>query len=283
MNLRRTSASPWTYIESWLGGRRIKEQFDEVQTYVMFIGQPRSGTSLLGSILNAHPDICVAQELNALRYLGRGYNREQLFWLLLRRDSDFARSGRNWTGYNYSVEGQWQGRTRQLRVIGDKKAGKSSDQLRRRPGLLDKLIRTVRVPLRIIHVVRDPFNVITTVHRKVGITLEKSAENYFRRCEINWQLMQRHGHMIQTFRLEDLIVSPRQHLDELCRFLDVEAPRDYIDACVSLLFEKPRQSKSDCDWPPSLIAHVSRRIEDFPFLAGYAYETAYGALRRAAA
>jgi hypothetical protein len=113
--------------------------------------------------------------------------------------------------------------------------------------------------------------------------LEKSAENYFRRCETNWQLMQRRGHIIQTFRLEDLIVSPRQHLSELCRFLDVEAPRDYIDACVSLLFNKPRQSKNDCDWPPSLIAQVSQRMRDFPFLAGYGYETAYGAPRRAAA
>ncbi|MFP6611228.1 MAG: hypothetical protein VB835_02870, partial [Pirellulales bacterium] len=70
--MRRSSAFPWTYIESRIAGSRGRYLFDQLKTYVMFIGQPRSGTSLLGSILNAHRRMCVAQELNALRYVRRG-------------------------------------------------------------------------------------------------------------------------------------------------------------------------------------------------------------------
>jgi hypothetical protein len=270
-------------MESWLGGQRSQELFQDVRTYLMFIGQPRSGTSLLGSLLNAHPNMCVAQELNALRYVNRGYDRRQLFWLLLKRDETFAKSGRMWTGYSYAVPTQWQGRFAELQVIGDKKAGLSTDQFGKKPQLFETLSRKVGVPVRIIHVVRDPFNVITTMHRRKRISLEESADIYFRRCETNWQLMQQHGPAIKTLHLEDLIVSPEQQFEELCGFLGVDAPQDYIDDCAALLFSKPRQSKTDCDWPSSLAGAVSRRAEQFPFLNGYQYGKDHDASRKLAA
>ena len=121
--MRRSSAYPWTYVESLVAGRASDSIFADVRTYLMFIGQPRSGTSLLGSLLNAHPYALVGHELNALRYVRRGYTRRQLFWLLLMKDREFARRGRNWTGYDYAVSGQWQGRFEKLLVIGDKKGG----------------------------------------------------------------------------------------------------------------------------------------------------------------
>ena len=127
------------------------------------------------------------------------------------------------------------------------------------------------------------FNVITTTHRKMKITLQKSVTMYFRRCEANWELMQRYGHMIKTLRLEDLIASPEQHLSDLCRLLELATPRDYVAACSRLLFHKPRQSKSECEWPDSLTSRVSQRITEFPFLKGHQYKTVHGKPRCSAA
>ena len=38
----------------------------QLRSFCLFIGYPRSGHSLLGSLLDAHPDIAIAHEVNAL-------------------------------------------------------------------------------------------------------------------------------------------------------------------------------------------------------------------------
>ena len=270
----RSSAFPWTYVEAHFAGRRAEHLFQNVQAYVMFIGQPRSGTSLLGSILNAHRNMCVAQELNALKYVSRGYDRRQLFWLLLKRDGSFAHTGRRWTGYDYVVPNQWQGHVEELQVVGDKKAGLSTDQIGRDPKLLDRLAQIVQVPIRLVHVVRDPMNVIATVHRRRKISLHRSTEIYFRRCETNWQVMREYGDDVQTLRLEDLIATPHEYLINLCQFLGVTPSTDYITDCAGILFSRPRQSKAAVEWPKTLVERIQEEAQRYPFLSSYSIDAA---------
>ncbi len=42
--------------------------FRSVETYCMFIGNPKSGHSLVGFLLNAHNNAVISHELNALAY-----------------------------------------------------------------------------------------------------------------------------------------------------------------------------------------------------------------------
>ncbi len=268
--MRRSSAFPWTYLESLISGVRAAHKFAQVRTYAMFIGQPRSGTSLVGSLLNAHRNVWIAQELNALRYIRRGYGRTQLYWLLQMKDREFNENGRAWTGYDYTVPGQWQGKCEQLLVIGDKKAGLSSEQLGEQPELLIRLRQIVRVPIRMFHIVRDPMNVITTIHRKRShTTLEQAADMYFGRCRTNWRLMQEYPDEVLTTHLEDLIAQPKRHLRQMCEFLAVDAPQDYLEACRTVLFAKPKQTKTQVPWSDSLTASVRERCDTFPFLQRY--------------
>lgn len=268
--MRRSSAYPWTYLESMVAGHRSRNMFSDIARYVMFIGQPRSGTSLVGSLLNAHPHMWIAQELNALRYVSRGYGRSQLYWLLYMKDREFGQRGRTWTGYDYAVPGQWQGRFEKLLVIGDKKAGLSSEQLGREPELLVRLQHLVMVPIRMFHIVRNPFNVITTIHRKrKRTTLRKAADMFFARCATNWTLMQQHPEMVLTVKLEELIAQPKHHLQQMCQFVALSADDAYLQACAAVLFSKPRQSQSAVRWDPSLVDCVQARMQKFPFLQGY--------------
>ena len=265
-----TSASPLTYTESLIGGYWSATAFRDVRTYVMFIGQPRTGSSLMGSFLNAHRNMLVSQELNVLKYLRRGYTRKQLFWLIRRKDQKFARSGRRWMGYRYSVPDQWQGACEKMMVIGDKKGGKSTEELRRNGHLLSKLEDTVGVPVRILHMVRNPYDVITTVYRKTPVgSLEEAARRFFARCKKNWQLKQERGDQIKTIRLEDLTASPEQHMAAICNFLNVEPRQDYVSDCANVVFSRPRQTKSTVDWPTGLIRSVAEQMKAFPFLDGY--------------
>ena len=148
-------------------------------------------------------------------YVARGFHRDQLLWLLVKQDEIFGQIGRQWTGYGYEVPNQWQGRFEKLLVVGDKKAGLTSTMLGEQPGLLKVLEERIRLPLRIIHLVRHPQNVIATMHRKLGWTLEEAADIFFRRCQTNWRLMYERPDTVRTLYLEELIAQPRRHLTEL--------------------------------------------------------------------
>src|SRR5215207_7292340 len=92
----------------------------------MFIGYPRSGHSLVGALLDAHPNAIIAHELNALECVEKGVDKGCIFQLVLENSRKFAKSGRRWEGYSYKVSNQWQGRFERLLVIGDKKGGGST-------------------------------------------------------------------------------------------------------------------------------------------------------------
>jgi hypothetical protein len=273
-DVRLSSALPWTYVHSALAGRWNRAHYRDLRSFVLFIGNGRCGTSLLGSLLNAHCHVCIGHELNVLRYVARGYRRNQLLWLLVKQDAVFGQIGRRWTGYAYEVPNQWQGRFKQLLVLGDKKAGLTSTTLGERPELLQKLEDRIRLPLRIIHLVRHPQNVITTMHRKQGWSLEASADLFFQRCETNWRLMNERPKSIRTIHLEAFIAEPRRHLADLCQWMGVDPGKDYLRDAAGIVLQKPRQSWGEVLWPVDLLHSVERRAAAYPFLANYNVEAA---------
>jgi len=273
-DVRLSSALPWTYVQSAVGGWRNRPHYRDLRSFVIFIGNGRCGTSLLGSLLNAHCHVCIGHELNVLRYVARGYRRDQLLWLLVKQDEVFGQIGRRWTGYDYEVPNQWQGRFKKLLVVGDKKAGLTTSMLGERPELLQKLEDRVGLPLRIIHLVRHPQNVITTMHRKQGWTLEEAADLFFQRCETNWRLMNERPKTVHTLHLEAFIAEPRRHLVELCQWMGVEPHKDYLQDASGIVLRKPRQSWDEVLWPIDLLRSVERRAAAYPYLAGYNVEAA---------
>ena len=84
----------WAYLSSYYKGRENRKLFDNVQTYCVFIGYPRSGHSLVGSLLDAHPNVIIAHELDALKFVKAGFDKHQLYQLLLENSRRFVRGGR---------------------------------------------------------------------------------------------------------------------------------------------------------------------------------------------
>jgi hypothetical protein len=151
------------YTKTCFGSRRYRELFAGVKTYCMFLGYPRSGHSLVGSLLDAHPNVIIAHELDVLKHVQARFSTNQIFYLLLENSRKLAARGRGYSGYSYEVANQWQGRFRELHVIGDKKGGGSSTRLHSNPGLLDSLCKTIGIKTKFVHVIRNPYDCITTI------------------------------------------------------------------------------------------------------------------------
>jgi hypothetical protein len=269
---------PVTYARSLIDGVLQRRLFAGVETYCMFIGYPRSGHSLVGSLLDAHPDAVIAHELDALRYVRGGFRRNQIYSLILQNDRTFTEGGRKAaTGdYQYAVPNQHQGGFDRLRVIGDKRGGRSTVRLRERPQLLDRLQRMTGVPVRLVHVVRNPFDNISTIFRRRGKkgSLPNAIDFYFSACEVNARLRARlaPGQVLDV-RHEALIDSPQETIESLVRFVGLIPPAGFTDDCASILFSSPRRTRHDAPWTPELRADVDRRIEAIDFLAGYSFDS----------
>jgi hypothetical protein len=104
-------------------GARQRDLFDQVERYCMFLGYPRSGHSLVGSLLDAHPDVVIAHELDALRLLRLRFGRDQLYALILANDRSFTAAGRRWTGSDDTVPGGWQGESGPCACWATRRAG----------------------------------------------------------------------------------------------------------------------------------------------------------------
>jgi hypothetical protein len=254
---------------------RHRARFPEIERFVLFVGYPRSGHSLVGSLLNAHPDIVISHQLNVMRYLRQGFSRDQLYGLIFLADSRFAEKGRTGTKreYDYAVPGQWQGRYRTLRVIGDKRGRTTTDEINADPALLSRLHEMVGVPISIVHVVRNPYDNITTMTKRSRSKLARTVKRYFGLADgvtaIRSMVPDSAWH---EMRHEDLMASPRPTLEALCRFLEVEPAPDYIDACAGVIYDNPHRSRFDIEWSDELVDDVARRIEAYPFLRGYRYD-----------
>src|SRR5688572_13570759 len=162
-SVKRTIKFPLIWASSAVRGYRERGLFDSTETYCQFVGYPRSGHTLVAALLTAHPEIVIANEIGALDWVRRGLNRSQVLSMILKSDRDFARRSYHFLNYSYRVPNQWQGRFEKIRVVGDKDGGRDTRLLHRQPDLLGRLADRLRLRLRVLHVLRNPFDMLATV------------------------------------------------------------------------------------------------------------------------
>jgi hypothetical protein len=268
------------YMTSYYRSHRERAWFQDVKTYCMFIGHARSGHSLIGALLDAHPNVILADEGEALRYISAGFNRAQIYHILLAKSQKQASKGRTKHGreeklYSYHVPGQWQGRFSSLHVIGDSSAGTSTQMLAQNPPLLQHLQTTMmNVNVKLIHVIRNPYDVISTMILRGGRTYENAIERYFSNCETIVDIRKRMDSAnVFAIKLEEFINHPEVYLDEICRFVGVEPINEYLNACTSMVYKSPAKSRYSVPWSAEVRGTVERKIDKFEFLQGYSYDS----------
>jgi hypothetical protein len=212
-----------------------------------------------------------------------GLHRQAIYYLICKRDQEFAALNRNWEGYDYNIPGQWQGRHTELLAIGDKKSGGSAVLLGKYPDLIDQAREVIRVPIRIFHYVRNPFDNITTIANRGEIKLDDAIEVYFYnvRAITNLKKKLADDEILEIWH-EDTIADPRQALRSSLAFLSLPDCAGYVEACASIVFSRPRRTRHDGAWTPRHIEEVRSRCADIAFLQRYDFDEASDADRRRA-
>jgi hypothetical protein len=253
------------YGSSLLSARR-NPSFGDLEVFCLFIGYSRSG-------LNAHPEVVIAHELDAVNFVRHHFRRAQLFSLLLGRDERFGSMGRTWSGYQYDVPGQYQGRYERLRVLGDKRARSAALLIARDPKLLDRIRKTVKVPIRVLHVTRNPFDNIATEARRHKLSLGQGTAWYEQCCEaVSAVRAMLDPSELVDIRYETFVTSPAEALADLCRFLRVEPGDSYLEACSGLVWPSTNRTRDAIEWSPEERAGVEALIGRYDVLGSYSFD-----------
>jgi hypothetical protein len=277
-----------------VSGWRHRAEFAHVERFCFFVGYPRSGHSLVGTLLNAHPEILIAHELDAVRHVEHHLGRTQLYALLLERDQAFASMGRKWAGYDYVVPHQFQGRWTRLRVIGDKRGAEATILLGGDSALLDRLRRVVGVPVRVVHITRNPYDNVATlanaaVRRRARLAgrdrgappppttaadLSDAVDTYAELCgwidDIRPRLAPEE---LYEEAYEHFVANPKESLTALCAFVGVEAGDDYVADCAGVVWPKVSRTRDTVEWTDDARSRVAALITAHSFLAGYSWDT----------
>lgn len=262
---------------SKLQSRRYHGQYRSIETLCLEIGHTKSGGTLIGAMLDAHPEIAMADELDVLRFMSDGFDIDQVTYLIGKASRQEAMkdrvTARRLEPYSFAVPGQSQGQLDGLRVIGDAKAGIATQRLGRDPSLLPQLLEFAH-PLRVkfIHVVRNPFDPIGVMRIRGNRTFGNAAARYFENCRFLDDLRARiPKDAIRTIYYESMVADPTTTLRELCRFLDLDASDAYLEACSAVIGE-PRQERTLVDWTDEQVEAVAGEIARHNFLHGYSFE-----------
>lgn len=246
--------------------------------FVIFLGQPRSGHSVVGALLNASDKVLIAHNLDVLQLLKDGADKDSIFLGIEEQDQWFNSRGRFLGGYSYVIPGAPAVLNHPIRVIGAKKAGATSRHLLNRPTLLKDLAGRVGLPLVAIHHVRNPWDNISSIyHAKildVDRTLQEATEFYFHNIDgavAGWLANKSHAHLIRTFH-EEMIANPRGFQVSLCEELGIPIEEAVLDACRRFVHPSPRLTRYSAPWTPDLILQVQERASKHSFLRHYSFD-----------
>lgn len=136
----------------------------------------------------------------------------------------------------------------------------------------------MRVPVKLIHVVRNPYDSISTMwnimaKRGTPEELSQTIDRYFSLCP-TVEATRAQVEPTSWFDLhhEAFLAHPTEHLRALVNFLGCAAPEDWVAACCGILFDKPRRTREGAGWSPAQVADVAQRLALYPMLQAYSYE-----------
>ena len=267
---------------------------------------------MIGSVMDAHPNMIIAHEFFVLVRCSRSLHRnEHIFhdklklfnslysnsYLTLKCGWRSDTSTRK--GYNFNIDFPWQGAFRDLRVIGDKSGDSSVQVLASKSGrecLND--MRLLNMSVVAVHVVRNPYDMIATsvlYHMNKG-PFDKSTLANSTAQEVSERLMIQaaravYGHAQTISKLkslygqdtfsvfeihtEDYIQNPRAVITEICEYFDIECPADYVDMCAKKTYRDISRTRDLIRWSHKILSYVKHIIRTFPFFHGYTFEDSF--------
>lgn len=245
------------------------QSFQDLNCFALIVGNARSGSTMLGSLLDAHPNVCIANESSASSIFWRNLSREEILREIEAYSESHRATGRDGGGYTYAIPQRSLSKPR-IQVMGDKIWNPATLLLHGDHALIPRLESTLEVPVKIIHTVRNPFDTIATMHKRSGAPIRDRILWYFMHCDAAVAIYDRsRSDQYMNVHLEDVITSPEAMVKVICQFLGLDENDYPLDACREMLFKESKKTRFQHTWDRNDIQSIEERMSRYPFLEKY--------------
>lgn len=251
-----------TYVSNW-----SSVDFSQLKTFVLFLGNPRSGTTLVRSIIDAHPNAVIANELHVVRLMKAGADWNKIKKNICLNSQNFT-ANPVWTDYSYRINGS--GKKNRINVIGDKRSAGTVHEFSLHPHLIDELKDLIPLPIKVMRCVRNPFDVIATRTRRNDLNADDNIQRYFsieKQAQEIIDKLQPSG-VLHIYN-EELIGEAENTIENIVSFLELEKLPEYINACKSIVYQSPNLSRYQAGFTQEQIMQIEAETKKIPHLNYY--------------
>lgn len=242
--------------------------------YFLILGHPRSGSTLLAALLDAHDDIGVAHEGEILGAAVRGKSKRTLLSRTEHHCSEFRKSGFRWEGYDYRV-GDSQGSPAGVAVLGDKTAGRASETLAAHPDAIETLERTLDIPVSVLVLERNPLDVVATMVAKgrAFSDIGEALHRHINRVDAVSKLLERRKAGADlVLHHADLCEDPTNMVRSVVEFLGLQASAEFLEQCHGAVNQDLSRPSTKRSWELALVDKVLELCDTTPRLTRYSDE-----------
>jgi len=239
-------------------------QTDQSTRVVFFIGFAHSGHSLIGALIDAHSDAMIANEVNFFDVFRLGPLTADSGILLLMEAARKNGEPTGWknTGYDYQFSIGHHGTYRKLSVVGDKRGGGTSKVLRTDPNILSEVYQLYGKRLRLLSVIRSPFDTIAAMsaRREIPIT-ESLVQEFFEQANsVLLAATSLDASLLQILWHEKFILEPEKELRCLYEFLGLEVNSDFVSALCKNVKRSPNERSKKIERDSHILSLIRTKM-----------------------
>ena len=240
--------------------------------WVTFVGEGRSGHTIVSAILGSHPHMRMGEEQKYIsKYIRSGWTREQIIEHNLASGVGRARKLLEFPNILTHEE--------PLLAIGDKCGWDAVMEYRKRgaaPTLITDFGVHMRMPVKTIVTLRHPLDNISAwvdsnkykrVYSDEPLRYRRMIRRYKQFHDAAIPLLENQD--IFYLHNEELIADPYVVIGQLADWIGLSHDQEWLDDCASRVFKKPNQRRSEIDWPEEYVKRVTDYIESCPLMGKY--------------
>ena len=210
-----------------------------IKKYLFTIGAPRSGTTMLGYILNSHPNILISNES---RVLNKIFEKKYEFNKAIRMSNINAYN--EYIGIkknNLTIQSKWKDLNinnfflkKNVTVSGDKKSGSNSVLYKKFKFKFEKFIKN-NGKINFLVIIRNPYDSAKSLlksHKHEAKNIREAIKIIIERNSYAFKLKERFPDRVKIIYYENFLSNPQKNMIGICKFLKIKTNQKWFNFLI---------------------------------------------------
>lgn len=242
--------------------------FSTLQYYVVFMRYKRSGSALLANLLDAHPNAIFVRNEELYGKYDKYGSPKKIYNHLYNSSKRYRNKPFSANGYKYPIDGV--GYVENPLVIGHKSSTRRYLPVANSQKRLDEFQRAVDLPLKFLHLVRNPYDQVNArwqqkEFRRIKAPVDELIAHVREQTQGNAKMraMAEDYHQVHYEDLQQHTVST---VAAVCDFLTIPVLSKHLAACKELVYQG--DEKKATTWTKKNEEEIFALCNDYPEFYG---------------